>query len=70
MTDRLAELGALKYAVENKATASTSPSYLAGAGQIHSAYAQYLVWAAANVGVNPSRLSARGRLYGYFYDFA
>jgi hypothetical protein len=68
MTDRLAEAGALQYAVENTATAGTSPFRLAGAGQIHAAYEDYLVWAAANPGVVPNTLSARGRLYKYFQD--
>jgi len=68
MTDRLAEQGALQYAVENLATAGTNPNRLGLAGYIHAAYTDYQTWAAANPGVNPTRLSARGRLYGYFYD--
>jgi len=68
MTDRLAEQGALQYAVENLATAGTNPNRLGLAGYIHAAYTDYQTWAAANPGVNPNRLSARGRLYGYFYD--
>jgi hypothetical protein len=68
MTDRLAELGALQYAVENLSTAGTNPNRLGLAGYIHAAYTDYQTWAAANPGVNPNRLSARGRLYGYFYD--
>lgn len=68
MTDRLAELGALQWAVENLATAGTNPNRLGLAGYIHAAYTDYQTWAAANPGVNPNRLSARGRLYGYFYD--
>src|SRR5574343_719838 len=68
MTDRLAELGALAYAAENTATASTSPNRLGGAGYLHAAYAEYQTWAAANPNTNPSRLSAKGRLFGYFYD--
>jgi lysophospholipase L1-like esterase len=70
MTDRLAELGALQYAVENLSTAGTNPNRLGLAGYIHAAYTDYQTWAAANPGVNPNRLSARGRLYGYFYDNA
>ena len=68
MTDRLAELGALQWAVENLSTAGTNPNRLGLAGYIHAAYTDYQTWAAANPGVNPNRLSARGRLYGYFYD--
>lgn len=70
MTDRLAELGALRYAAENTATHATSPNRLAAAGYIHAAFAEYQTWAAANPGINPSRLSAKGRLFGYFYDNA
>ena len=70
MTDRLAELGALQYAVENLSTAGTNPNRLGLAGYIHAAYTDYKAWAAANPGVNPNRLSAKGRLYGYFYDHA
>lgn len=70
MTDRLAEKGALAYAAENTATASTSPNRLGGAGYLHAAYAEYQTWAAANPNTNPSRLSAKGRLFGYFYDNA
>lgn len=70
MADRLAELGALQYAVENLSTAGTNPNRLGLAGYIHAAYTDYQAWAAANPGVNPNRLSARGRIYGYFYDHA
>jgi len=46
MTDRLAELGALQWAVENLATAGTNPNRLGLAGYIHAAYTDYQTWAA------------------------
>lgn len=68
MADRLAEKGALQYAVDNYASAGSVTNKLGAAGWIQGAYTQYLTWKAANAGVNPSRLSARGRIYGKFFD--
>ena len=68
MAERIAEKGALQYAADNYAGASAVTNKLGAAGFIQGAYVQYLTWKAANAGVNPSRLGARGRIYGKFFD--
>lgn len=68
MADRLAEKGALQYAVDNYTTAGSVTNKLGAAGWIHGEYTRYATWKTANPGVNPSRLGARGRLFGKFYD--
>ena len=68
MADRIAEKGALQYAADNYATAGSVTNTLGAAGYMNKAYTAYTVWKAANAGINPSRLSARGRIFGKFFD--
>jgi hypothetical protein len=64
---RLAEQGSVEYAVDNANTTGTV-SRLGAAGYIQGMYKEYMAWASTNVGVNPSRLAAKGRLFGAFHS--
>lgn len=68
MADRIAEKGALQYAADNYASAGSVTNKLGAAGWMQGEYTRYAAWKALNAGVNPSRLGARGRIFGKFYD--
>ena len=63
---RLAESGALQYAVENN-NLVVDVSRLGASGYISGAYKDFMQWSSYNVGVEPACLSARGHLYHSFY---
>lgn len=67
MTDRIGSKGAIQHAIANYASASSS-SRIGGAGAIHGAYSEYAAWKAANPGVQPNRLGAKGSIFGAFKD--
>ncbi len=68
MAQTTAEKGALQYAADNYASAATVTGTTGTAAYMTKQYTAYATWKAANAGVNPSRLSARGRIFGKFYD--
>ena len=67
MAQTTAENGALQYAADNYASAASAIT-TGTAGYMTKQYTAYTVWKAANAGVNPPRTSARGRIFGKFFD--